>query len=77
LSTQVNAAGHQDVTWLDSSGNTVIITNNISKGKLKGWLDARDVDIENSLNKLDTLAQNLMTEVNSLHATGYGLMIST
>ena len=77
LSTQANASGHQDVTWLDSSGNTMIITNNISKGKLKGWLDARDVDIENSLNKLDTLAQNLMTEVNSLHATGYGLDGST
>jgi flagellar hook-associated protein 1 FlgK len=77
LSTQANADGHQDVTWLDSSGNTVIISNNISKGKLKGWLDARDVDIDNSLNKLDTLAQNLMTEVNSLHATGYGLDGST
>jgi flagellar hook-associated protein 1 FlgK len=77
LSTQANAGGHQDVTWLDSSGNTVIISNNISKGKLKGWLDARDVDIENSLNKLDTLAQNLMTEVNGLHATGYGLDGST
>jgi flagellar hook-associated protein 1 FlgK len=77
LSTQANAGGHQDVTWLDSSGNTLIISNNISKGKLKGWLDARDVDIENSLNKLDTLAQNLMTEVNGLHATGYGLDGST
>jgi flagellar hook-associated protein 1 FlgK len=77
LSTQANADGHQDVTWLDSSGNTVIISNNISKGKLKGWLAARDVEIDNSLNKLDTLAQNLMTEVNSLHATGYGLNGST
>ncbi len=47
LSTQANAAGHQDVTWLDSSGNTLIINNNISNGKLKGWLDARDVDIDN------------------------------
>ena len=77
LSTQTNASGHQDVTWLDSSGNTVIITNDISKGKLKGWLDARDIDVENSMNKLDTLAQNLMTEVNPLHASGYGLDGST
>jgi flagellar hook-associated protein 1 FlgK len=77
LSTQPNASGHKDLTWLDSSGNPVIITNNISKGKLKGWLDARDVDIENSLKKLDILAQNLMTEVNSLHATGFGLDGST
>ena len=77
LSTQADASGHQDITWLDSSGNTVIITNDIAKGKLKGWLDARDIDIENSLTKLDTLAQNLMTEVNTLHAAGYGLDGST
>ncbi len=77
LSTQPDASGHQDITWMDSSGNTVIITNDISKGKLKGWLDARDIDIDNSLNKLDTLAQDLMTEVNALHAAGYGLDGST
>ncbi len=77
LSTQVDATGHQDITWMDSSGNAVIITNDISKGKLKGWLDARDIDVDNSLNKLDTLAQDLMTEVNTLHAAGYGLDGST
>ncbi len=77
LSTQANASGHQDITWVDNSGNTVIITNDISKGKLKGWLDARDLDIDNSLNKLDTLAQRLMVEVNTLHANGYGLDGST
>ncbi|MGD9291124.1 MAG: flagellar hook-associated protein FlgK, partial [Desulfobacterales bacterium] len=77
LSTQANPSGHQDVTWLDSSGNTVIITNLIEKGKLKGWIDARDVDIADSLTKLDTLAQNLMAEVNTIHATGYGLDGST
>ncbi len=77
LSTQANASGHQDVTWLDGSGNTLIINNNVSKGKLKGWLDARDVDIENSISQLDTLAQTLMVEVNTLHAAGYGLDGST
>ena len=77
LSTQPDASGHLDITWMDSSGNTVIITNDISKGKLKGWIDARDIDIDNSLIKLDTLAQNLMTEVNTLHAAGYGLDGST
>jgi len=77
LSTQPDASGHRDITWVDSSGNSVIISNNISKGNLKGWLDARDVDINDSLNKLDTLAQNLMTEVNTLHTNGYGLDGST
>jgi flagellar hook-associated protein 1 FlgK len=77
LSTQPDASGHRDITWIDSSGNSVIISNDISKGKLKGWLDARDVDINDSLNKLDTLVQNLMAAVNPLHANGYGLDNST
>ena len=77
LSTQANSMGHKDVTWLDDSGNMMIITTSIDKGKLKGWLDARDVDIANSLSELDTLAQNLMTEVNTIHAAGYGLDGST
>ena len=77
LSTQPDASGHRDITWIDSSGNSVIISDDISKGKLKGWLDARDVDINDSLNKLDTLAQDLMGAVNSLHRLGFGLDNST
>jgi flagellar hook-associated protein 1 FlgK len=73
LSTQPKASGHRDITWIDSSGNPVIISDDISKGKLKGWLDARDVDINGSLNKLNTLAQDLMGAINPLHANGYGL----
>ena len=77
LSTQPDASGHRDITWIDSSGNSVIISNDISKGKLKGWLDARDVDINDSLNKLDTLASDLMGAVNSRHRLGFGLDNST
>jgi len=77
LSTQTNASGLNDVIWLDGAGNTVTITGNISGGKLKGWLDTRDLDIDNSLIELDTLARRLMEEVNSLHESGYGLDGST
>ena len=77
LSTQPDASGHRDITWIDNSGNSVIISNDISKGKLKGWLDARDVDINDSLNKLDTLASDLMGAVNSRHRLGFGLDNST
>jgi flagellar hook-associated protein 1 FlgK len=77
LSTQPDASGHRDITWIDSSGNSVIISDDISKGRLKGWLDARDVDINDSLNKLDTLAQDLMGAVNSRHRLGFGLDNST
>jgi len=77
LSTQLNASGNQNITWIDAADNTMDITSNISGGKIKGWLDVRDLDIRNYQNRLDTLAQNLMTEVNSLHAGGYGLDGST
>ena len=77
LSTQPDVSGLQEVTWVDSSGNTVTITNDISKGKLKGWLDARDLDIDRHLNNLDTLAHDLMEAVNTVHASGYGLDGST
>jgi flagellar hook-associated protein 1 FlgK len=73
LATQPDASGHRDITWIDSSGNSVIISDDISKGKLKGWLDARDVDISDSLNKLDTLAYDLMEAVNLQHRLGFGL----
>ena len=77
LSTQLNASGHQNITWIDANDNTVDITGNISGGKVNGWLKVRDLDIRNYMNRLDILAQNLMTEVNALHAGGYGLDGST
>lgn len=73
LSTQVNVSGLQDVVWLDNAGGPVIINNDISAGKLKGWLETRDVLIPDYLNRLDTLAQTLVTEVNNLHQTGFDL----
>ena len=73
LSTQVNASGLQDVVWLDNAGSPVMINNDISAGKLKGWLETRDVLIPDYLNRLDTLAQTLVTEVNNLHLTGFDL----
>jgi flagellar hook-associated protein 1 FlgK len=77
LDTQLNSSGLNDIVWLDSSNNTVTITDRIAGGKLKGWLDARDLDIKSSLNRLDMLAQTLMTEVNTQHVAGYGLDGST
>ena len=74
LSTELNVvSGLQDVVWLDDDGNSVNINNDISGGKLKGWLEARDVLIPGFLNRLDALAQTLVTEVNNLHQTGFDL----
>jgi flagellar hook-associated protein 1 FlgK len=73
LSTETNASGLEDVVWTDGAGNTVNINTDISGGRLKGWLETRDIVIVDLANRLDTLAQNLMTEVNNLHQVGFDL----
>ncbi|MBI5143196.1 MAG: flagellar hook-associated protein FlgK [Nitrospirae bacterium] len=47
--------------------------DNITGGKLKGQIAVRDTSIPDYLDQLDTMAYSLMTEVNALHSTGYGL----
>ncbi len=73
LSTETNVAGLQDVVWVDDAGNTTNITADISGGKLKGYLDVRDGVIDDYINRLDTLAQTLMTDVNTAHQSGFAL----
>ncbi len=46
-------------------------------GKLKGLLDARDEIVPGYLNELNTLASELIQQVNALHSSGYGLDGST
>ncbi|MBW2164914.1 MAG: flagellar hook-associated protein FlgK [Deltaproteobacteria bacterium] len=74
LSTQPDVdSDFQDIAWTDSDGNLVDITDSISGGKLKGWIEARDVTIPDYLSKLDNLAEGIITEVNDLHKAGLGL----
>jgi len=75
LSTETNLRGFQDVVWLDREGNATNVTADISGGKLKGWLETRDVIIPDYLSRLDALAQSIATEVNAIHRTGYGLTV--
>jgi flagellar hook-associated protein 1 FlgK len=77
LTTQVNGFGFKDIAWVGPDGTTVNITDNISNGKLKGWLEGRDVDIRGYMRQLDILAEGLMERVNNLHLAGYGLDGST
>lgn len=44
-----------------------------TSGKLRGILDARDVGIPAVQAKLDLLAAGLITNINAIHATGFGL----
>ena len=77
LTTRVNDFGFKDIAWVGPDGTAVNITANISNGNMKGWLEARDVDIRGYLRQLDTLAEGLMERVNNLHQTGFGLDGST
>jgi flagellar hook-associated protein 1 FlgK len=49
---------------------TDVVSNS---GKLRGLLDARDQEIPGLQAKLDTLAGDMITRVNAVHAAGYGL----
>jgi flagellar hook-associated protein 1 FlgK len=73
LGTEVNAAGLQDVVWMDRDGSSVDITGAIQGGKIKGWLDVRDGYAQDYLNQLDGLAAALVSEVNAIHQTGFGI----
>ncbi len=53
------------------------ITDDISSGSLKGLLDARDVNFQDTLNRLETLAASITKEFNVIHRAGYGLDSST
>jgi len=77
LSADIRGDGLNDVVWNDGYGTSVNITNNISGGELKGWLEVRDTNIDNYLGKLDSLAGGIISGVNGLHSTGYGLNRST
>jgi len=73
LTLQTNAQGHLDIFWTDQSGNSFDITAQVNSGRLGGWLEARDVEIVDYLSRIDTLAQNIINEVNGLHTAGFDL----
>ncbi len=67
------ATGLANVLWEDSSGRTVDITDKLQGGKLAGWVNVRDTKIGSYLDSMNTLAGELVWQVNSLHAQGVGL----
>jgi len=74
LSIENNAlTGFSDIVWHDSSGRTVDITSKITGGKLAGWVRVRDTNIGAYLEGLNTLAAELVWQVNQLHSLGTGL----
>jgi flagellar hook-associated protein 1 FlgK len=73
LHTQPNATDSAvlDVYWADGQKLTP------PSGKLKGTLDVRDKVLADQLAGLNTLANGLITQVNAIHRTGFGLNNAT
>jgi flagellar hook-associated protein 1 FlgK len=65
--------GVQDVFWTASDGSTVNVTASINNGELKGWIESRDVVLDDYRSRLDTLAGGIITDVNTAHTAGLDL----
>ncbi len=77
LTTHENAETFQDVYWVSATGTEVNITDDISSGKLRGWLQARDETVTGYKDQLNELASAIIGEVNTLHGSGTTLDATT
>ena len=77
LRTGTNTNGFQNVYWESRAGAQQDITGDISTGKLKGWIEARDQIIPGYLTRLDDMADEMITAVNDQHHLGRSLFQST
>ncbi|MEW5724305.1 MAG: flagellar hook-associated protein FlgK [Thermodesulfobacteriota bacterium] len=70
--------GDIHVEWQRSGGAGAIdITENIQNGRLGGWLELRDVIMDEFYQQFDAFAENLIFEVNRQHTQGAGLTTFT
>ena len=69
--------GLLDVHYDAGAGSTTNLTPVIQSGRLKGLLDVRDQTIPSLRTSLDTLASEVVTQVNQQHRLGFGLDGST
>jgi flagellar hook-associated protein 1 FlgK len=69
--------GLLDVHYDAGAGSTTSLNSVIESGRLKGLLDVRDQTIPSLQASLDTLASELVTQVNQQHRLGFGLDGST
>ncbi len=64
-----------DLVEIQVGSSGIVLTP--AGGTLAGLLNARDIHIPGVLTDLNTLAAGIITEVNNLHSTGFGLNGST
>ena len=70
-----NSVGlHTDINGMHTMAEQVAgNVMNLKSGYLKGLIDARDTSIVDLQTKINTLATQLITEINTLHRSGYDL----
>ncbi|HWR68524.1 MAG TPA: flagellar hook-associated protein FlgK, partial [Desulfomonilia bacterium] len=74
LSTERDTAtGLSSIMWEDSSGRSLDITHKLSGGKLAGWVNVRDNNIDIYLQSMNNFMGELAWQVNATHAEGVGL----
>ncbi|MDL2275290.1 flagellar hook-associated protein FlgK [Desulfosarcina sp. OttesenSCG-928-G10] len=64
---------YHDVQWVSRNGTATTVTDLISNGQLKGWIDARDTTIQGYADDLDAMAVAIRDAVNNRHRTGTDL----
>lgn len=79
LSTGLNGNNKSflDVFISNGAGGTINVTSAIQGGKLKGYLDMRDLEVPAIKEKLDRLAAGFVQEFNRIHQQGFGIDGST
>ncbi|MFO7749090.1 MAG: flagellar hook-associated protein FlgK, partial [Desulfobacteraceae bacterium] len=63
----------EEVVWMGSDGQKRVISDDISGGKIKGWLDIREEVIPKYQSEIDVLAEEMIWAVNLQHSQGAGL----
>jgi len=65
--------GYSKVGWKDLTGTVVDVTSEISKGKIKAFLELRDSALPDFVADLDLFGQGLVESVNAIHKSGYNM----
>ncbi|MEE4357605.1 MAG: flagellar hook-associated protein FlgK [Desulfococcaceae bacterium] len=77
----ISAAGGGKAVQMDPLTDEIVDPDGaaitFSGGKIKGWMDTRDREIQQYMDDLDALALAITDEVNTLHSGGFGLDGST
>lgn len=61
------------VIWPTSSGGSIDISDDIKSGKINGWLDIKEDEVAKMRTQIDSIAKELIWQVNLVHSQGTGL----